>query len=80
MKNWWVSPVYTIGSFFIAVAVYFLVPLPWYFALLAAIGTYLATVVLSAAMTVITRQDAVSAAEHALDEYNKRRQPPTPGS
>jgi hypothetical protein len=74
MKNWFLSPFYTVGSFFLAVAVYFLVPLPWYFALLAAIGTYLATVVLSTAMTVITRQDAVSAAEHALDEYNKSKQ------
>jgi hypothetical protein len=73
MKNWFLSPVYTVRSFFLAVAVFFLAPLPWYFALLAAIGTYLATVVLSAAMTVITRQDTASAVERALDEYNKRK-------
>jgi hypothetical protein len=74
MKNWFQSPVYTVGSFFLAVAVFFLVPLPWYFALLAAIGTYAATGALSAAMMVITRQDPISEAERALDEYKKSKQ------
>jgi hypothetical protein len=74
MKNWFLHPVYTVGSFFLAVAVFFLVPLPWYFALLAAIGTYFVTGVLSGAMLVITRQDSASAAERAVDEYNKRKQ------
>jgi hypothetical protein len=74
MKNWFLSPVYTVGSFFLAVAAFFLLPLPWYFALLAAMGTYFATGALSATMIVITRQDAVSAAERAVDEYNKTKQ------
>jgi hypothetical protein len=56
MKNWFLHPVYAVGSFFLAFAVFFLVPLPWYFALLVAIGTYFATVVLSVAMMVITKQ------------------------
>jgi hypothetical protein len=52
--EWFTHPVYTVGSFFLAVAVFFLVPLPWHFALLTAIGTYFATILLAAIMVFIT--------------------------
>jgi hypothetical protein len=74
VKKWFLSHVYTVGSFFLAVAVFFLVPVPWYFALLAAIGTYFVTGAISGTMMVITGEDSESAAERAVDEYNKRKQ------
>ena len=70
MENFFLSPVYTIGSFFLAVAVFFLVPLPWYLALLAAVATYFVT--LLPTTIVMVRQN--TALERALDEYNKTNQ------
>ena len=52
--NWFLTPFHTVGSFFLAVAVFFLVPLPWYLALLAAIASYI--VALIPTMVVMVRQ------------------------
>ena len=65
--NWFLTPFHTVGSFFLAVAVFFLVPLPWYLALLAAIASYI--VALIPTMVVMVRQ--TRALERALDENNK---------
>src|SRR5262249_27531516 len=38
--KWYKRPAYTIGTWSAAAATFFLVPLPWYFALLAAFGVF----------------------------------------
>jgi hypothetical protein len=70
IENFFLSPIYTTGSFFLAVAVFFLVPLPWYLALLAAIATYFVTLIPST--IVMVRQNA--ALDAFLDEYNESKQ------
>jgi hypothetical protein len=49
-RRWYSHPIYTVGSFFFAIIVFFLVPWPWYVALPWAVFAHACTVMLSAVM------------------------------
>jgi hypothetical protein len=65
--------IYSLISFAAAVATFFLVPLPWYFALAIALLVLIGTGVLRAAYWIITKQDTASVVDRAIHEAEAAR-------
>jgi hypothetical protein len=74
-KSWYKHAAYNAAVWLATVATFFLVPLPWYYALLAAFGTYFLVWILPVMIT-FSREDRARRRQidRAMDEYNKTKQ------